>query len=169
MKTSENCIRKDFPLMRKCILLFSFLVIINILSVNRAFCDGVTNALSFDYYSPADGLPNNQIQCIYQDRKGWIWLGTSRGLSRFDGYRFVNFVNHAGDTTSLSGNLIRVIFEDRKGNLLVGTENGGLNLFNREKENFSHPFGRFPELKDKEVSVSISDGERSDLSVMLEK
>jgi signal transduction histidine kinase/ligand-binding sensor domain-containing protein/DNA-binding response OmpR family regulator len=154
MKTSKNCILKVYLLKRKIILLFSFLVIINFLSANTAFGDGVTNALSFDYYSPVDGLPNNQIQCIYQDRKGWIWLGTSRGLSRFDGYRFVNFVNHAGDTTSLSGNLIRVIFEDRKGNLLVGTENGGLNFFNREKENFSHPFGRFPELKDKEVSVN---------------
>ena len=134
------------------IILFGFLVCY--LSVNEGFCDGVTNFMSFDNYSIADGLPNNQIQCIFQDKKGWIWLGTSRGLSRFDGYRFVNFINRPGDTSSISGNLVRVIFEDSRGNLMVGTENGGLNFFDRDKESFHHPYGSLPELKDKEVSVN---------------
>ena len=113
-----------------------------------------TNFLSFDYFSQESGLPNNQIQCIYQDRKGWIWIGTSQGISRFDGYRFENFINSPDDTASLSGNLVRVIFEDHKGNLLVGTENGGLNVFDREKERFLHPYRNNPEFKSKDVSVN---------------
>jgi len=113
-----------------------------------------TNVLSFDYFSQADGLPNNQIQCIFQDRKGWVWLGTSQGLSRFDGYRFVNFMPSPEDTSSLSGSLVRVIFEDSKGNLYIGTENGGLNKFNREKERFFHPYANNPEFKSKELSVN---------------
>ena len=80
---------------------------------------------TFDIFSQEDGLPNNYIQCIYQDKKGWMWIGTSQGLSRFDGYSFVNFLPNPNDTNSINGNLVRVIKEDKKGNLLVGTENGG--------------------------------------------
>ena len=118
------------------------------------FSDGKSNVISFDFYSQNDGLPNNQIQCIFQDKSGWIWLGTSQGLSRFDGYRFCNFIHDPGDTTSLTGNLVRVIFEDKMGNLLIGTENGGLNIFNRDKERFLHPFKNQPLFRSKEVSVN---------------
>jgi signal transduction histidine kinase/ligand-binding sensor domain-containing protein/DNA-binding response OmpR family regulator len=116
--------------------------------------------LRFDIYTQEEGLPNNQIQCIYQDSKGWMWIGTSQGLSRFDGYNFLNFLSDPTDSSSLKGNLIRVIKEDKKGNLLIGTENGGLNIFNREKEIFTHPFENYPDFRYQEVSVNdiIEDG-----------
>ncbi|MDF1572028.1 MAG: two-component regulator propeller domain-containing protein [Bacteroidales bacterium] len=110
--------------------------------------------LRFDIFTQEEGLPNNQIQCIFQDSKGWMWIGTSQGLSRFDGYSFLNFLPETGDSLSLRGNLIRVIREDRSGNLLIGTENGGLNVFNREKETFSHPFERTEEFRQKDISVN---------------
>lgn len=110
--------------------------------------------LRFDIFTQEEGLPNNQIQCIYQDSKGWMWIGTSQGLSRFDGYSFLNFLPETGDSLSLSGNLIRVIKEDRSGNLLIGTENGGLNIFNREKENFQHPFEQMDAFRGKDISVN---------------
>jgi ligand-binding sensor domain-containing protein len=144
----------DFIIMMKIIQLFSFLVVFNFISAQVTFADGKTNVLSFDHFSQMNGLPNNQIQCILHDKKGWIWLGTSQGLSRFDGYRFVNFVHIPEDTTSLSGNLVRVIFEDSKGTLLVGTENGGLNVFDREKERFLHPYKNISAFKSGEISVN---------------
>ena len=49
---------------------------------------------------------------------------------------------------------MRVVFEDHKGNLLVGTENGGLNVFDREKERFVHPYRNNPEFKSKDVYVN---------------
>lgn len=100
----------------------------------------VVNNLNFDFYSQENGLSNNQIHCILQDKKGWMWFGTSQGVCRFDGYKFTVFKNDPEDSTSLKGNLVRTIFEDRKGQLWIGTENGGLNKFNREKENFQHFF-----------------------------
>jgi len=112
------------------------------------------NIYSFDHYSLEDGLPSNQIQCIYQDRRGWIWIGTSHGLSRFDGNRFKNYIHDPEDTSSLSGDLIRVIFEDNSGSLFIGTENGGLNIFDREKERFRHPFKNTPEFRGKDISVN---------------
>jgi signal transduction histidine kinase/ligand-binding sensor domain-containing protein/DNA-binding response OmpR family regulator len=110
--------------------------------------------LRFDIFTQEEGLPNNQIQTIYQDSKGWMWIGTSQGLSRFDGYSFLNFLPETGDSTTLRGNLIRVIKEDGSGNLLIGTENGGLNIFNREKETFSHPLQRTEEFRRQDISVN---------------
>jgi signal transduction histidine kinase/ligand-binding sensor domain-containing protein/DNA-binding response OmpR family regulator len=109
---------------------------------------------TFDIFSQEDGLPNNQIQCIYQDKKGWMWIGTSQGLSRFDGYTFVNFLPNPNDSNSLRGNLVRVIKEDKNGNLLVGTENGGLNIFDRKKERFYNPYKNHPFFKFKAISVN---------------
>ncbi len=116
---------------------------------------------TFDIFSQEDGLPNNQIQCIYQDSKGWMWFGTSQGLSRFDGYNFVNFLPNPNDSNSLKGNLVRVIKEDKNGNLLVGTENGGLNVFNREKERFTNPFKNHDEFKLREVFVNAIETDKS--------
>ncbi len=113
-----------------------------------------SSEISFDYFLQEDGLPNNRVQCIYQDKKGWMWIGTSQGLSRFDGYSFVNFLPNPADSNSLTGNLVRVITEDKKGNLLIGTENGGLNIFNRQKERFSQPYQNHEEFRMKEVSVN---------------
>ena len=135
-------------------ILFLLVAALIFATVSDTLAQEKTNFLSFDYFSQEDGLPNNQIQCIYQDGKGWIWAGTSQGISRFDGYRFVNFINNPDDSTSLSGNLVRVIIEDSRGNLLIGTENGGLNVFDREKERFLHPFRNNPELKNREISVN---------------
>jgi len=108
----------------------------------------------FDIFLQEDGLPNNQVQCIFQDKKGWMWIGTSQGLSRLDGYEFHNILPNSSDASSLHGNLIRVIKEDRKGNLLVGTENGGLNVFDRKKEKFSHPLDTCKELNYRIFSVN---------------
>lgn len=136
------------------VIAYLFILLINALLSAECIADGKTNIQSFDYYSQEDGLPNNQVQCIFQDREGWIWLGTSQGLSRFDGYRFVNFLNDPEDTASLSGRLVRVIFETSDGRLFVGTENGGLNLFDRDREKFIHPYGNSSELNYPDASVN---------------
>ncbi|HBL75529.1 MAG: hypothetical protein A2W90_03395 [Bacteroidetes bacterium GWF2_42_66] len=114
----------------------------------------IQNELSFDSFLQEDGLPNNQIQCIYQDQKGWMWFGTSQGLSRFDGYQFVNFLHSPEDSTGFNGTLVRVICEDRKGNLLIGTENGGLNVYDRNRECFYHPYKNDPFFRSRAISVN---------------
>jgi signal transduction histidine kinase/ligand-binding sensor domain-containing protein len=132
-----------------------FLILVLVFSIEtRSQAIVSHNDLSFDIFTQENGLPNNLIQCIYQDSKGWIWIGTSQGLSRFDGYSFVNFLPDPEDTTSIKGNLVRVIKEDSRGNLLVGTENGGLNVFDREKERFSHPCDAYPGTNFRHISVN---------------
>src|SRR6056297_1417780 len=146
MRAVERHIMKH-GLLKISITLFIFLAVFSFPAHSQT-------KLRFDIFTQEEGLPNNQIQCIYQDNKGWMWIGTSQGLSRFDGYSFVNFLPETDDSLSLQGNLIRVIKEDRSGNLLIGTENGGLNVFNREKETFSHPFELMDEYRQKDISVN---------------
>ena len=53
----------------KIILALSILTVFDFMYTPIAYADGKTNVFSFDYYSQANGLPNNHIQCIFQDRK----------------------------------------------------------------------------------------------------
>lgn len=70
-----------------------------------------------------DGLPSNSIRNIYQDSKGFLWLGTLNGLSRYDGNSFLNFQPETNkhDQISLADNRINQVMEDKNGFLWIGT------------------------------------------------
>src|SRR5262249_7878949 len=72
-------------------------------------------------YTIADGLAHGSILSIYQDHKGFLWFGTFEGLSRFDGYSFVNYDRRDG----LPHSFINHITEDRQGRLWVAANGGG--------------------------------------------
>jgi len=97
---------------------------------------------SFTVYKPdasENSLHSNQIKTVYEDSKGYIWVGTAGGgLSVFDKNTetFKTYVNDSKNDKSLSFNDVFSIFEDSKGRLWVGTFGGGLNLLNRETGEF---------------------------------
>lgn len=70
------------------------------------------------------GLSNNTVRSIFQDHKGFIWLGTFDGLNRYDGYNCRVYRNKAGDTQSLVHNIILAVTEDSAHNIWVGTRQG---------------------------------------------
>jgi len=71
-----------------------------------------------------DGLPQNKIQVISQTREGYLWIGTSGGLVRFDGVRFVVF--DRSNTPALREDSVLSLCPARDGSLWIGTEGGGL-------------------------------------------
>jgi ligand-binding sensor domain-containing protein len=75
------------------------------------------NGKSFQYFTTRDGLANNAVMSIYEDRAGIIWFGTGGGASRYDGKSFQNFTTKEG----LSNNGINTILEDKTGKLWFGT------------------------------------------------
>ena len=75
-------------------------------------------------YTVADGLPNNVINKIVRDSRGFLWFCTGEGLSRFDGYAFTNY----GVDQGLPHTTVNDFLETRNGELWVAT-NGGLVLF----------------------------------------
>ena len=49
------------------------------------------------FITTSDGLANNSVRYLFQDSKGFIWMGTLDGLSRYDGHSFVTFRPESGD------------------------------------------------------------------------
>jgi ligand-binding sensor domain-containing protein len=74
----------------------------------------------FREYSVLDGLPQSQVTYLMRDSKGFIWIGTRNGLSRFDGIEFVNYFRKDG----LPSNLVLNIFEDLNGNIWALSKEG---------------------------------------------
>ena len=75
---------------------------------------------SFKLYSREEGLLNQVINCLLQDRNGFLWAGTENGLYRYDGSRFLSF----GRPEGLPDETILSLFEDTRGTLWVGTRLG---------------------------------------------
>ncbi len=94
--------------------------------------------LRFEHLTIEDGLSQNKISCILQDSKGFMWFGTNEGLNKYDGYEFFIFEKGSGNADKLSDDFIQCIYEDRFGNILIGTGSGGLNIYNRTSNQFTH-------------------------------
>ncbi len=90
--------------------------------------------LLFDRFSSKDGLPDNRIRSVFQDSKGYLWVGTMNGIGKYDGYGFKKYY-HQNDPSSISGNWAFAICEDTEQNIWIGTLNG-LNVFDTKKEKF---------------------------------
>ena len=79
---------------------------------------------SLKHFQVEDGLSNNGVTCILQDKMGFMWFGTKDGLNRFDGYSFKVFRKTEGNPRSIGSNFIHCLYEDKNGSLLIGTEQG---------------------------------------------
>ena len=91
--------------------------------------------VSFRRYTADDGLESSHINCLLQDHRGFLWVGTGNGLYRFDGYKFKAFKRKQADPASISDNSINALYEDRFNQLWIATNNG-LNAFDARTEKF---------------------------------
>ncbi|MFC0771944.1 ligand-binding sensor domain-containing protein [Terrimonas alba] len=85
---------------------------------------------SFTHYGVSSGLASNEATASLQDEQGFIWVGTNRGLQRFDGQRYLNFIHQKDDPTSIPNNYIVQLLLDKKKNLWVLTGDGKAGIFN---------------------------------------
>ncbi|WP_306391153.1 hybrid sensor histidine kinase/response regulator [Telluria beijingensis] len=92
--------------------------------------------LRFEHLSVQQGLPQESILAMVQDRDGFMWFGTQSGLARYDGYRFVNYRSEIGNPRSLASNWVRVLHLDRHGRMWLGTD-GGLNRYDPATRSFT--------------------------------
>lgn len=86
--------------------------------------------LRFNHITSDNGLSMSVVNAIYQDKKGFIWMGTEDGLNRYDGKSITVFKNKPGDSLTISDNWITCIASDNNNNLWIGTKGGGLNQYN---------------------------------------
>ena len=97
--------------------------------------DHKTDKLSFIGYNSKQGLSNSHVNCIGQDSKGFIWVGTNDGLNRFDGLRVRTFHYSHSDTNSVNSNTIFSIFTDKRDRIWFGTFSG-ICRYDYKQENF---------------------------------
>lgn len=85
-----------------------------------------------------DGLSQNTVNDIIQDKTGFMWFGTKDGLNRYDGSSFRIFKYDRTDKYSIGNNYILALYEDIEGNIWVGTDMG-LYIYYPERDVFE-PF-----------------------------
>ena len=100
-----------------------------------AFAPSFSQKIRFDHLSVKQNLSQGNVWDIYQDRLGFIWIGTEDGLNLYDGYKFTVFRHNPLDTFSISANNVDCFAEDANGNIWIGTQNG-LNFYNRPLHRF---------------------------------
>jgi ligand-binding sensor domain-containing protein len=89
--------------------------------------------INIEHISVQQGIPDNEINCIKQDHIGFIWIGGSNGLYKYDGYDFTYFRNHPGCNECPSYKKVFAICEDNLGLLWILSD-AGISLFNPENE-----------------------------------
>jgi len=93
-------------------------------------------SLNFEHFGTRDGLSQINVNCIIQDSRGFMWIGTRNGLNRYDGYKFIVYRYDSKDEHSLSNNMVNDLVEDADGNVWIATANG-LNRYDRKAGTFT--------------------------------
>lgn len=90
--------------------------------------------MAFRHYTTADGLASNQINTVYRDSKGILWIGTGAGLDRYDAYRF----SHYSQEDGLPGLYVTRLHEDTKGQIWIHTTEG-ITCYSYTEDRFMSP------------------------------
>ncbi|MFD2940165.1 hybrid sensor histidine kinase/response regulator transcription factor [Flavobacterium notoginsengisoli] len=90
------------------------------------------------YIGIKNGLANNAVTSVYKDKRGLMWFGTYDGISRYDGYNFLNFRNEPNDSNSLNNNRV-VSICGTKNEIWIGTK-GGISVYNYLNNHFSRKY-----------------------------
>ncbi len=91
----------------------------------------------FDSQSISRTISNQKVNAIEEDAQGYIWLGTFRGLNRYNGNDFHQYFN-TEDSSSVADNQIKAIYKDSKARLWVATVNG-ISLYGAQGTFFTAP------------------------------
>ena len=82
------------------------------------------NDYQFKKLGVSDGLSGSEVNAILKDSQGFMWFGTSSGLSRFDGYSIKRYISNFTDASALPDSYIETIQEAADGNLWIKTSGG---------------------------------------------
>jgi len=108
---------------------FKYLVIITLLS-SPLLTFSQNQSLKFDHFGTREGLSQINVNCIIQDSRGFMWVGSRNGLNRYDGYKFITYRYDAKNDNSVSNNMITDVVEDHESNIWIATQSG-LNRYER--------------------------------------
>lgn len=85
--------------------------------------------LYFNKITTQNGLSHNKVNCIMQDKRGFMWIGTDDGLNRYDGHYFTVFRHLPNNASTISGNIVTDLLEDNEGIIWIATADGGITKY----------------------------------------
>ncbi|HFB66394.1 MAG TPA: EAL domain-containing protein [Aeromonadales bacterium] len=94
--------------------------------------------LKFRHITTQQGLSQNSVISIAQDKEGFMWFGTQSGLQKYDGYRFQNFQHNPQNSKTISSGIISTISFDNKGDVWTGIFPNTVDAFDRDHNEFTH-------------------------------
>lgn len=112
--------------------------------------------VSFTNLDIEDGLSQNTVNAVCQDRRGYLWIATQDGLNRYDGYSFKIFRHTADDTSTISSSYILDLHIDRDGELWIATI-AGIDLYDRDMQCFHRVGGEGSGLRENRVTALAED------------
>lgn len=86
------------------------------------------------------GLSNNYVVSITQDKQGFLWFATEEGLNKFDGTRFITYYKNdlAHNNQGITGNKLNRVYADTKRPIIwIATQRDGLNAYNYNEQTFT--------------------------------
>ncbi len=115
-------------------------------AANRHYMNDVCNPHS---------LSGNDVNCLFEDRNGYLWIGTDNGISRahLDAQIFSNVSYSPSDSTSLSHNKIRSLFVHDDGEVWVGTAGRGLNYRKPGEQVFRQHIAPITDMYSSEINI----------------
>ena len=116
----ENNLKLRFSKLPIMLILVSFFLVLG----NQVF----SQSYNFRNFNSEDGLPESYVYSLIQDDKGYLWIGTGNGLSKYNGFSFVNYSTN----DSLADNFITCSIGLGE-NLWFGHGNGRITYFNGKK------------------------------------
>src|SRR6476659_5641930 len=97
-----------------------------------------SQSIVFNKVLPPEGRSFLHITGIVQDKQGYMWFASKKGLYKYDGYTMTYFKNNPLNPNSLGSNSLESICMDSSGILWIGSFGGGLDRFDPVNENFTH-------------------------------
>jgi signal transduction histidine kinase/ligand-binding sensor domain-containing protein/DNA-binding response OmpR family regulator len=116
----------------------NFIIGISLLYFLALFFPALGQRSVWSKISPPKGVSLGEIHGIAQDQAGFMWLATSVGLHRYDGYRFVSYYHDPDDPNSLAFNRTSALLWSKDGKLWIGTLSKGLDRFDPVTNTFTH-------------------------------
>ena len=104
------------------IKMLAMICILFSVSISTSYAN-VVNSYNFKNITVEDGLSQSTVETIYQDSKGYIWIGTNDGLDRYNGYDFKYYKHDKDDDNSIANNYIVDIIEYKDGYHIYGKDN----------------------------------------------
>lgn len=112
-----------------------FLLLLQFLATINLYSTSLNNIqYHFKTLDIKDGLSQNTVHTILQDKQGFMWFGTKDGLNRYDGLSFRVFRK---ENDQLGNNFIKVLHEDKDGKIWIGTD-AGVYIYSPLEESFEH-------------------------------